>query len=137
MWAVNFGNWTRSRLDETTCRCGLATVHPLVAHFSRDIYRQGDIQTAKGSTRESASGRYCRKRARYFWRTVIPFAEGIRRRRLAMMGRQTGDQSQLFYLFNLERRIPTVHLLRWINPVVTRIASVQERAITALATIGL
>jgi hypothetical protein len=23
-----------------------------------------------------------------------------------MMGRQTGDQSQLFYLFNLERRIP-------------------------------
>ena len=22
-----------------------------------------------------------------------------------MMGRQTGDQSQLFYLFNLERRI--------------------------------
>ena len=24
-----------------------------------------------------------------------------------MMGRQTGDQSQLFYLFNLERRIPT------------------------------
>ena len=23
-----------------------------------------------------------------------------------MMGRQTGDQSQLFYLFNVERRIP-------------------------------
>ena len=23
-----------------------------------------------------------------------------------MMGRQGGDQSQLFYLFNLERRIP-------------------------------
>ena len=23
-----------------------------------------------------------------------------------MMGRQTGDQGQLFYLFNLERRIP-------------------------------
>ena len=23
-----------------------------------------------------------------------------------MMGRQTGDQSQLFYLFNLESRIP-------------------------------
>ena len=23
-----------------------------------------------------------------------------------MMGRQTGDQSQLFYLFNLEERIP-------------------------------
>jgi len=38
-----------------------------------------------------------------------------------MMGRQTRDQSQLFYLFNLERRIPAAHLLRRINPVVTRI----------------
>ena len=38
-----------------------------------------------------------------------------------MMGRQTGDQSQLIYLFNLERRIPAGHLLRRINPVVTRI----------------
>ena len=32
-----------------------------------------------------------------------------------MMGRQTGDQSQLFYLFNLERRIPAAHLLRRIQ----------------------
>ena len=39
-----------------------------------------------------------------------------------MMGRQTGDQSQLFYLFNLERRIPTGNLLRRINPVVTRMS---------------
>jgi hypothetical protein len=38
-----------------------------------------------------------------------------------MMGRRTGDQSQLFYLFNLERRIPAGHLLRRINPVVSRI----------------
>ena len=38
-----------------------------------------------------------------------------------MMGRQTGDQSQLFYLFNLERRIPAGHLLRLINPIVTRV----------------
>jgi transposase len=38
-----------------------------------------------------------------------------------MMGRQTGDQSQLFYLFNLEQRIPAGHLLRRINPVVSRI----------------
>jgi transposase len=36
-----------------------------------------------------------------------------------MMGRQTGDQSQLFYLFNLEGRIPARHLLRRINPTVT------------------
>jgi hypothetical protein len=38
-----------------------------------------------------------------------------------MMGRQTGDQSRLFYLFNLEERIPADHLLRRINPVVTRV----------------
>jgi transposase len=38
-----------------------------------------------------------------------------------MMGRQTSDQSQLFYLFNLERRVPAGHLLRRINPVVTRV----------------
>ena len=38
-----------------------------------------------------------------------------------MMGQQSGDQSQLFYLFNLEARIPARHLLRRINPVVTRI----------------
>jgi transposase len=36
-----------------------------------------------------------------------------------MMGLQTADQSQLFYLFNLEERIPTGNLLRRINPVVT------------------
>jgi transposase len=38
-----------------------------------------------------------------------------------MMGRQTGDQSQLFYLFNLQDRIPARHLLRRINPVVGRV----------------
>src|SRR5215475_13934750 len=41
--------------------------------------------------------------------------------RRVMMGRQTVDQSQLFYLFNLEKRIPVRHLLRRINPIVTRI----------------
>jgi len=35
-----------------------------------------------------------------------------------MMGRQTRDQGQLGYLFNLERRIPADHLLRRIDPVV-------------------
>jgi transposase len=38
-----------------------------------------------------------------------------------MMGRQTGDQSQFFYLFNLEDRIPPRHLLRRINPLVSRV----------------
>jgi len=38
-----------------------------------------------------------------------------------MMGRQTVDQSQLFYLFNLEEQIPADHLLRRLNPIVTRV----------------
>jgi hypothetical protein len=33
-----------------------------------------------------------------------------------MMGRQTVDQSQLFYLFNLEEHIPADHLLRRLIP---------------------
>jgi transposase len=45
-----------------------------------------------------------------------------------MMGRQKVDQCQLFYLFNLEGRIPTHHLLRRINPVVARImAELREK----------
>ena len=36
-----------------------------------------------------------------------------------MMGRQTVDQSQLFYLFNLEEQIPADHLLRRLNPIVS------------------
>lgn len=38
-----------------------------------------------------------------------------------MMGRQSGDQSRLFYLFKLEDRIPASHLLRRINPTVTQV----------------
>ena len=38
-----------------------------------------------------------------------------------MMGRQTVDQSQLFYLFNLEEYIPADHLLRRLNPIVSRV----------------
>jgi transposase len=38
-----------------------------------------------------------------------------------MMGRQTGDQSRLFYTFNLDELIPERHLLRLINPIVTRV----------------
>ncbi len=54
-----------------------------------------------------------------------------------MMGRQTGDQSQLFYLFNLERRIPADHLLRRINPVVTRLlADLHERLASFYSEIG-
>ena len=54
-----------------------------------------------------------------------------------MMGRQTGDQSQLFYLFNLERRIPTGNLLRRINPVVTRIlAELRDKLVAFYSDIG-
>ena len=38
-----------------------------------------------------------------------------------MMGQQTGDQSQLSYLFNFERRIPAGHHLRRLDPIVTRV----------------
>ena len=54
-----------------------------------------------------------------------------------MMGRQTGDQSQLFYLFNLERRVPTGHLLRRIDPVVSQIlADLRERPAPFYSEIG-
>jgi transposase len=54
-----------------------------------------------------------------------------------MMGRQTVDQSQLFYLFNLEARIPAHHLLRRINPTVTRIlAGLRERLEAFYSEIG-
>ena len=54
-----------------------------------------------------------------------------------MMGRQTGDQSQLFYLFNLEQRIPTVHLLRRINPIVTQVlADLREKLAPFYSDIG-
>jgi hypothetical protein len=33
-----------------------------------------------------------------------------------MIGRQTVDQSQQFYLFNLDDRIPAHHLLRRVSP---------------------
>ena len=54
-----------------------------------------------------------------------------------MMGRQTGDQSQLFYLFNLEERIPAGHLLRRINPVVTGVlAGLREKLAPVYSEIG-
>src|SRR5665213_3517073 len=54
-----------------------------------------------------------------------------------MVGRQTSDQSQLFYLFNLERRVPASHLLRRINPVVTRVlADLREKLAPFYSDIG-
>jgi transposase len=54
-----------------------------------------------------------------------------------MMGRQTVDQGQLFYLFNLERCIPERHLLRRINPIVGRIlAEFRERLAPFYSEIG-
>jgi transposase len=54
-----------------------------------------------------------------------------------MMGRQTGDQSQLFYLFNLEERIPAGNLLRRINPIVTRVlADLREKLAPFYSDIG-
>jgi transposase len=54
-----------------------------------------------------------------------------------MMGRQMVDQSQLFYLFNLEKRIPERHLLRRINPIVGRIlAEFRQRLAPFYSEIG-
>ena len=54
-----------------------------------------------------------------------------------MMGRQAVDQSQLFYLFNLEKRIPERHLLRRINPTVTGIlAEFREKLEPFYSEIG-
>src|SRR2546430_1661516 len=54
-----------------------------------------------------------------------------------MMGRQTSDQSQLFYLVNLERRIPAGHLLRRINPIVTGVrADLREKLVPFYSDIG-
>src|SRR6202158_2634323 len=54
-----------------------------------------------------------------------------------MMGWQTGGQSQLFYFFNLETRVPERHLLRSINPTVTRIlAEFREKLEPFYSEIG-
>jgi transposase len=54
-----------------------------------------------------------------------------------MMGRQAGDQHQLFYLFNLEARIPADHLLRRINPIVTGVlADLREKLAPFYSEIG-
>jgi len=39
----------------------------------------------------------------------------------SMMGRQDGDQRQLFYEFSLDEMIPTDHLLRRINVFATAV----------------
>jgi transposase len=54
-----------------------------------------------------------------------------------MMGRQTVDQSQLFYLFNLEEHIPADHLLRRLNPIVTRVlVDLREKLAAFYSDIG-
>lgn len=54
-----------------------------------------------------------------------------------MMGWQSGDQRQLFYLFNLERRIPASHLLRRINPIVMQVlADLREKLAPFYSDIG-
>ena len=54
-----------------------------------------------------------------------------------MMGRQGDDQGQLFYLFNLEQRIPAGHLLRRMNPIVRQaLADLRERLAAFYSEIG-
>jgi transposase len=68
---------------------------------------------------------------------MIPSSEAFQQRAQIMMGRQAVDQSQLFYLFNLEEHIPTDHLLRRINPIVTRVlADLREKLAPFYSDIG-
>jgi transposase-like protein DUF772 len=54
-----------------------------------------------------------------------------------MMGRQEGDQSQLFYLFNLEERVPVGLLLRRINPLVRHaLTDLREGLVAFYSRIG-
>ena len=54
-----------------------------------------------------------------------------------MMGRQSGDQSRLFYEFRLEERIPKRHLLRRINVfVAAALADVHEQLQPYYSEIG-
>ena len=54
-----------------------------------------------------------------------------------MMGRQAGDQRQPFYLFNLEDRVPSDHLLRRINPIMTGVlADLREKLASFYSDIG-
>ena len=54
-----------------------------------------------------------------------------------MMGRQRVDQSQLFYLFNLEEQIPADHLLRRLNPIVARVlVDLREKLAPFYSDIG-
>jgi transposase len=68
---------------------------------------------------------------------MIPSSEAFQRRGAVMMGRQTVDQSQLFYLFNLEDYIPADHLLRRLNPIVTRaLLDLREKLAPFYSDIG-
>jgi transposase len=47
------------------------------------------------------------------------------------------DQRQLFYLFNLEERIPAGHLLRRVNPIVARVlADVRAKLAPFYSEVG-
>jgi transposase len=48
-----------------------------------------------------------------------------------MMGRQTADQRQLFYQFNLDERVPAEHLLRRIDVFVVRALADLHRDLAA------
>ena len=52
-------------------------------------------------------------------------------RSVSMMGRQSGDQRQLFYQFDLDERVPSGHLLRRMNVFVSRALTDLHRDLAA------
>ena len=62
---------------------------------------------------------------------------GVSASEAAMMGRQIGDQTNLFYEFRLDERIPRDHLLRRIDGFVTAaLADIHERLEPHYSEIG-
>jgi transposase len=68
---------------------------------------------------------------------VIPVIHGATASEAAVMGRQTGDQTSLFYEFRLDDRIPKGHLLRRINVFLAAILdSMHEQLAPYYSEIG-
>jgi transposase len=68
---------------------------------------------------------------------VIPVIHGATASEAAMMGRQIGDQTSLFYEFRLDDRIPKGHLLRRINVFLTPVLdSMHEQLAPYYSEIG-
>jgi hypothetical protein len=85
----------------------------------------------------SASGRCCRKKARDFRRSMILFRLIRSAAEAGHDGSANRRSAAALLLFNLEDRIPADHLLRRINPIVTRVlADLREKLASFYSAVG-